>query len=438
MYGAMDESSSTTWECAKCTFLNPPSRNVCEMCLSVDSRTNTWSCTTCTFVQSLDSIRCEMCGAPRPGASVAIDIEPEPLVRQVSDLLFRPQPTRPVREFYCAICMSSLPETQKATLACPHEYCKGCIEQFVTLAIKEARVLNITCPGQKEDGSHCDAPVSPKDIKEIVDEKNWEKYERFVKMKMDDSYVSCPKCNQLQKGSRLSPMMHCERKDCAAEFCFFHSGAHVGETCSQYKKRTKQDFKRDLAFVQETAIICPNMCCRTPISKVSGCNHMTCTQCGAEFCYLCGGWYMLGLHFSEYNCLGCPDMQSAGGEPNSRATCQRQSARCVGWPFMLLCCSIPLALLFALFACFEACWFAFIVLCCPCIVIYKYRVTNKRSHAAQETFKQWVCAGPVACGVLIRGCGCGFPCHCCLRTPWQIGRAVQQECRDRSRMPSSA
>jgi len=321
------------------------------------------------------------------------------------------------REFYCEICMSNVLESEKTKLHCAHQYCKPCMVQYVSLEIKEARVLNITCPGQKQDGSPCDAPFSGKDIKEMVDEKTWEKYGRFLKMKMDDSYVACPRCNQLQKGSRLNPIMKCERKECEAEFCFLHSGAHPGETCAAYKKRTRLDFKRDLAFVQQTAINCPNSCCQTPISKVSGCNHMTCTQCGAEFCYLCGGWYMLGLHFSEYNFLGCPDMQSSNGEANSRATCERKTKRCFAWPFVLICCSLPIALLLALFLCFEGCWFAAFLLCCPCLAVYKVR--KRRDGLWNETkFNQLACAGPVACGFVVRGCGCGFPCACCIRSNW--------------------
>ena len=34
--------------------------------------------------------------------------------------------------------------------------------------------------------------------------------------------------NQMQKGSRFSPIMLCQREECKAEFCFIHSNAHVG------------------------------------------------------------------------------------------------------------------------------------------------------------------------------------------------------------------
>jgi len=432
MYGAMDDSS---WQCPSCTFRNVGTVERCEICQAFTPRTNKWACVACTFVQSGDELRCEICNTPRPDrppeshGNFIVDIDAPlteaprgPLIRQISFDRF-PAFLRQIsqrREFYCAICMSNVAETEKATLCCPHEYCKSCMENFITLEIKESRVLNVTCPGLQQDGSPCDAPFSPKDIKEIVDEKTWEKYERFVKMKTDDSYVACPRCNQLQKGSRFNPIMNCERKECNTEFCFIHSGAHKGETCAQYKKRTREEFKRDVAFVSETAINCPNICCRTPISKVSGCNHMSCTQCGAEFCYLCGGWYMLGFHFSEYNCLGCPDMQSAGGEPKNRATCARLTWRCIAWPFVLLCCSLPLAIIMALFICFQSCWLAFFILCCPCLAIYKCIMRRNTSLYITDhnRFNQLACMGPVACGYCIRGCGCGFPCACCLRSSW--------------------
>lgn len=41
----------------------------------------------------------------------------------------------------------------------------------MSLEIKEARVLDVHCPGFKGDGKPCDAPISNADIKSIVDEK---------------------------------------------------------------------------------------------------------------------------------------------------------------------------------------------------------------------------------------------------------------------------
>ena len=48
--------------------------------------------------------------------------------------------------------------------------------------------------------------------------------------------------------------------------------------------------------------------CKVPITKNGACNHMTCTRCGAEFCWICRGPYRTHKKISPYNIsfqLGC-------------------------------------------------------------------------------------------------------------------------------------
>ena len=50
-------------------------------------------------------------------------------------------------------------------------------------------------------------------------------------------------------------------------------------------------------------------CAQVWIEKTSGCNHMTCSRCNTEFCYVCGDRYLqvkfLGGHESRFSVLGC-------------------------------------------------------------------------------------------------------------------------------------
>ena len=48
--------------------------------------------------------------------------------------------------------------------------------------------------------------------------------------------------------------------------------------------------------------------CKVPITKNGACNHMTCSRCGAEFCWICRGEYRSHAKPSPYNIsfrLGC-------------------------------------------------------------------------------------------------------------------------------------
>ncbi|PKI79069.1 uncharacterized protein LOC116206329 [Punica granatum] len=62
-------SSSSSWPCKKCTFLNPPSaKPTCQICLSNSSpsppaspATPKWACKSCTFLNPYRNSRCEIC-----------------------------------------------------------------------------------------------------------------------------------------------------------------------------------------------------------------------------------------------------------------------------------------------------------------------------------------------------------------------------------------
>ncbi|CAD5176637.1 unnamed protein product [Musa acuminata subsp. malaccensis] len=96
-------SSSCSWTCNRCTFVNPPSqKSSCQICLSpipipsslpssssssVTSEVFRWSCRACTFSNPADAAACEVCGTtaalPSPSsasrlASLLSDLEPEP------------------------------------------------------------------------------------------------------------------------------------------------------------------------------------------------------------------------------------------------------------------------------------------------------------------------------------------------------------------------
>jgi len=51
---------------------------------------------------------------------------------------------------------------------------------------------------------------------------------------------------------------------------------------------------------------CPN--CKAGTQKNDGCNHMTCSNCKHQWCWICNGQYTPN-HFDKLNVLGCPGMQ---------------------------------------------------------------------------------------------------------------------------------
>lgn len=97
----------------------------------------------------------------------------------------------------------------------------------------------------------------------------------------ETSYSDCTSC-----GKRVC--LHCKE-----EF-------HTHFTCEQRQKWLKlneEDFKRTSEWKEKNVKNCPN--CKIEIEKAFGCDHMTCTACNFEFCFICGKKYFEG-HLREH------------------------------------------------------------------------------------------------------------------------------------------
>lgn len=47
--------------------------------------------------------------------------------------------------------------------------------------------------------------------------------------------------------------------------------------------------------------------CFAKLEKISGCNHITCSYCKYEFCWLCERPYNGLSHYNPENIFGCPN-----------------------------------------------------------------------------------------------------------------------------------
>lgn len=230
------------------------------------------------------------------------------------------------RTFYCQICLENVRRSDGHRLvACGHEFCKMCISGFLESRIREGRVLDISCPHLGgDDDEDCSALVSVEDIGGLLSAEQLHKYERFVQKRQDPSVRDCPKCGHLTEGgSERQPQLTC--KLCQHVFCYVHSDAHPGFTCRRYERQQRQEERQARAAIASTARPCPG--CNTPIQKNGGCNHMTCSQCSAHFCWLCGRCLgrrgqqvRVAEHYAAWNLCGCPNMQYQERRFQNRST----------------------------------------------------------------------------------------------------------------------
>ncbi|CAK9812758.1 E3 ubiquitin-protein ligase RNF14 [Anthophora quadrimaculata] len=214
----------------------------------------------------------------------------------------------------CTICFDYHCGKQCIKLRqCNHIYCKQCIQEYVAIKINENDVNNIVCADL-----NCNLNITFNEVKELCPEL-FLKYETFLlqmTIKTMQNVILCPRklcqCPVIKNGD--DPLAVCS--ECDYPFCIYCYKLYHGVTpCimtniasiqlieeyqngNKEKKRLleKEYGRKQLQIVveeylskqylKEHAKPCPNCC--TVVSKISGCNKMTCIYCKVHFCWICG------------------------------------------------------------------------------------------------------------------------------------------------------
>jgi hypothetical protein len=235
------------------------------------------------------------------------------------------------KEFECQICLDNCMRRNRVVLGdCPagdaHAMCTPCATTYLTGRVEEGRVLQgLRCPNHGQDG--CAARASPDQLKRLLSDETFAKYERFLAQREDPTMRECPVCAERVRPKRkrsdgadpgasagggpppaageIVAAMRCSR---GHEFCYYHSNAHAGdETCEEYAKRMARETRAAASALGDVKA-CP--ACGVMTHKSSGCNHMTCPACKGNWCWTCGktlgaGKAAVGWHFNPANPVGC-------------------------------------------------------------------------------------------------------------------------------------
>ncbi|CAI2369870.1 unnamed protein product [Moneuplotes crassus] len=215
------------------------------------------------------------------------------LSQVVEKLSQEKQEQKEKEEIQCSICLSKV--TSYLTLPCLHKYCEECIVTHFKYQIN-SKVLVNTCPD-------CYRCCEENFVTNLLSPELKERFEQFKlqkKVDIDQKLHWCPRTNcgkyvhvpGVKKGTK-----HKATCECRYSFCInCHEPWHGSKSCRRVGDKGMKKF-------QSKAIVkkCPK--CNTTIEKNEGCNHMTCHVCQYEFCWLCGGDYKNGRHFTFLN--GC-------------------------------------------------------------------------------------------------------------------------------------
>ncbi|KAK5583735.1 hypothetical protein RB653_005333 [Dictyostelium firmibasis] len=197
-------------------------------------------------------------------------------------------------EVECSICYCDYTKADMIELVCGHSFCKNCLTHYFKTSVNDGNGGSspISCPSNSclnkcIDEVTIESLLEPK--MKLIALKN------FVKdvLYLTPNNYQCPyeNCNRLVMGLKSThkyiPYVSCSDHE---PFCLFckKKGYHWPMPCS------KADYEDHDLFSFRWIIANTTICskCQYPIERNQGCNHMTCSRCRHQFCYLCGGDYV--------------------------------------------------------------------------------------------------------------------------------------------------
>jgi hypothetical protein len=200
--------------------------------------------------------------------------------------------------FCCMICSDDFAPALQANLpCCPSvEVCVQCVRTNIVTKVSEAD-LHRLCPV-------CNGDFPREFIRSAVDSETFDKYERFVAQAANPNIRVCSRCKAVcSMASANTPSIKCQ---CGHVYCFTHGDAHLNKSCAQWVRDNMESESETLRYIKDTSKPCPR--CKVPTHKSEGCNHMRCSRCQEEWCWLCGRGITAGgaypAHYKWWNPFG--------------------------------------------------------------------------------------------------------------------------------------
>ncbi|XP_069793418.1 E3 ubiquitin-protein ligase ARIH2 [Narcine bancroftii] len=199
---------------------------------------------------------------------------------------------------HCGVCLQNVRKENLLSLPCRHPFCRSCWEQHSTVLVKDGIGVGISCMAQ-------DCLLrTPEDFAfPLISNELKEKYRRYLFRDYVESHyqlqlcpgADCPMVIQVQEPK--ARRVQCSR--CNEVFCFkCRQMYHAPTDCTTIKKWLTKcaDDSETANYISAHTKDCPK--CNICIEKNGGCNHMQCSKCKHDFCWMClGDWK---THGSEY------------------------------------------------------------------------------------------------------------------------------------------
>jgi len=198
----------------------------------------------------------------------------------------------------CPICSNLyIPCSENKMEICGHSFCNDCWYNFLSIKIEENKLTLIKCLNYE-----CQEKLSDEFIINLLNsnKKLIEKYKKFkleLEIINDTNKKFCPfpNCNSYAELKDIKEKyVKCQNNH---KFCFLClEKPHGNKPCKDKLDKSLIKYLKN-NFVKK----CPH--CGIITEKSEGCNHITCSKCSYQWCWLCDGKYNVE-HFRQGKCRG--------------------------------------------------------------------------------------------------------------------------------------
>ncbi|KAH7818235.1 putative ariadne-1 [Monocercomonoides exilis] len=214
--------------------------------------------------------------------------------------------------YSCSVCFCDYPEKEIIKLKCGHAFCRGCVGDNLKAQVEKGKACIATqC---MEQG--CCLIYPPSIWEQTTNSETMKKYnyflmQTFVEENREMRWCPAPGCPWVSQKVGFSSEVKCL---CGHLYCFDCGlESHQPCPCGLVEKWNERcnDSNMDNDWMIANTKPCPG--CKKHIEKNQGCNHMTCSQCRHEFCWICmGPWSQHGSQTGGYYSCNRPVDSSIG------------------------------------------------------------------------------------------------------------------------------
>ena len=199
----------------------------------------------------------------------------------------------------CEVCNENfIPNEHNKIEKCGHSFCNDCWFQYLSIKIEENKIFSIKCLDDK-----CEEKLSDDFIFYLLNNnenliKKYKRYKFEYEIINDPNKKFCP----FQNCDSYLELKDIRNKDVKClnnhSFCFLCLKEPHGKLpCEQNLDSSMLEFAKT-NFIK----FCPN--CHILTEKTSGCNHIKCSKCNYEWCWLCNEKYIDVNHYKNGKCKG--------------------------------------------------------------------------------------------------------------------------------------